>query len=1223
MTETIAAPAAPKQGALPDGPYVGLVPFQEADSDFFFGRERDTLVITANLETARLTLLYGASGVGKSSVLEAGAVHHLRQGSRDQPTPAGHPAFAMVVFRSWRDDPVAGLAAAVRDAVRDETGIELPASASLVETLAACARTYDGEMLVVLDQFEEFFVYQHGEAADSPFVAELAEAIKRSDLRVHFLMAMREDALARLDLFKGRIHGLFENRLRVEHLTLDAGREAIERPIEEWNDRVGEANRVTIERGLVDKVLAQVRTGRVQAGRAGVGEVKGAGGEARIEAAYLQLVMTRLWEEERAAGSRTLTLATLERLGGAASIVRAHLDRAVESLSESEQDIAARIFDHLVTPSGTKIAHATPDLAKYAKVDEAQLASVLDKLAAARILRPVSAPDGGATRFEIFHDVLAASILEWRARYVQEQERVAAEREHRRERRRRVIRGLAALVLLALVVIAGLAIVAINQRRDAQRQRDRAVSAQLAASQQRQLAHARELLAQASAQRFVDPALGLLLAIRAHQGLPANLRPRLDAELPTVVRPLLLAPYTREVLHAGGEVVAVDAAEVGADGRVVTATADGKVRIWDPATGRRVGAEIVQRPPIRRVALSPSGAYVLTAGGGSARIWDASTGAPVSEPLETVVGGAVRTAAFDPADESRIVVVAGEQAQLYEWRPAPATIRPVGQPMRHGGTVCDAVFSPGGTLVATTSVDPAAHVGVFDSNSGLPRNRLTWPTSLQECRFYATFDANGARVATLGGGGVIRIWRSTAAAPAGPVELPRAHTSAIVSIAFSPSPDTIGRSLLVSASEDGTARLWNTDSGVSVSLLHGHTDFLTAAVFGDHGTYVATASDDNTARVWGAETGRLRAVLAGHTGAVTSVAFGPGNQYVITGSADGTARIWQPQLLSPLWARVEQDEPVRTIDDSVSRHLVAAGIGDDVRFFDPSDFAEAGPALTHPAPVTEVRFRPDGGVLATVAGLRARLWDVATRRLEHVFGTDVTSVDLGPTQVVTGAADGVVALWNLHTGKLVRQLASGDPVAAVALSPDGTRVAIARDSSSPAVQIVSAVDGEQLATLKGHSRPIASVRFSPNGSRVLTASADRTARVWDARSGRELLELHGHFGGVNGATYTNNGGCIVTAGPASAGLWDASTGALLTLLEGNRRLTTGTRRIWQVATTPDETIVTAGDDGTIRTYQASVCASGLALVQIARARVAAAERTLGPGELRLFGIEQS
>ena len=138
----------------------------------------------------------------------------------------------------------------------------------------------------------------------------------------------------------------------------------------------------------------------------------------RIETPYLQLVLTRLWQKEVATGSFTLRAETLRRLGGAQQIVHTHLDEALSALSARQQDVAAAIFHHLVTPSGTKIAHTAPDLADYVQLPEAEIASVLAELSRGdvRILRPVapsSARPVADPAYEIFHDVLAPTILDW------------------------------------------------------------------------------------------------------------------------------------------------------------------------------------------------------------------------------------------------------------------------------------------------------------------------------------------------------------------------------------------------------------------------------------------------------------------------------------------------------------------------------------------------------------------------------------------------------------------------------------------------------------------------------------------------------------------------------------------------------------------------------------------------------------------------------------------
>ena len=119
----------PEPEAAPphETPYVGLVPYTEADAAFFFGREAEKRIITANLRAARLTLVYGASGVGKTSLLRAGVVHDLReQLARNSANGRGRAPFAIAVFRGWGDDPLFGLMEQVRLSVEAaSTGLEL------------------------------------------------------------------------------------------------------------------------------------------------------------------------------------------------------------------------------------------------------------------------------------------------------------------------------------------------------------------------------------------------------------------------------------------------------------------------------------------------------------------------------------------------------------------------------------------------------------------------------------------------------------------------------------------------------------------------------------------------------------------------------------------------------------------------------------------------------------------------------------------------------------------------------------------------------------------------------------------------------------------------------------------------------------------------------------------------------------------------------------------
>jgi hypothetical protein len=228
-------------------PYQGLVPYSSADADYFFGRNtwRDTVI--DNLLAYRLTLFYGASGVGKSSVLSAGVVRRLRGASNDNLATRGTPEHVIVAYGSskedddgaaegsWKEeDPVTALKESIRASI-EELSPELarePPSGSLPDVLAAWSDRVGGPLLIVLDQFEEYFLYHSHDEGEQGFAAELSNALSRRLVRANFLISIREDALAKLDRFEGRVPGLMDNLLRIDHLDHDAAREAIEGPIE-------------------------------------------------------------------------------------------------------------------------------------------------------------------------------------------------------------------------------------------------------------------------------------------------------------------------------------------------------------------------------------------------------------------------------------------------------------------------------------------------------------------------------------------------------------------------------------------------------------------------------------------------------------------------------------------------------------------------------------------------------------------------------------------------------------------------------------------------------------------------------------------------------------------------------------------------------------------------------------------------------------------------------
>ncbi len=463
MTGAATSPALSEQAPTKvKSPYVGLVPYTEADSRFFFGRERDQRRLIENMFHSRLTLLYGASGVGKSSLLRAGLLRHLHQQIRQARARGETPDLAVVYFNEWQGDALPRLKTTVANAVAESNPDAQPVSYADDSTLAGviedATEKLDGDLFLILDQFEEYFLYNVEGDGPETFAYQFAQAANRHGSPASFLVSLREDSVSKLDRFKRLVPDLFANYMRVERLTAQQAKEAIEEPIKRYNELDAEerlyAGAISIETELVEEVIKQVRAGSLQLGSGGRG-VAGRRENAGIEAPYLQLVMTYLWDREMEAGSpsprlRLETLTSLENddVRGADQIVKTHLDRVIEQILGKDHPMCSKVFQFLVTPSGTKIALSATDLAKNADVTVDRLEPVLERLSGSetRILAPVAAPSGSQAPkvYQIYHDSLAQAILDWRGRF--------EEAARRRATTRRLL--LAAAVVLVAVGVA-------------------------------------------------------------------------------------------------------------------------------------------------------------------------------------------------------------------------------------------------------------------------------------------------------------------------------------------------------------------------------------------------------------------------------------------------------------------------------------------------------------------------------------------------------------------------------------------------------------------------------------------------------------------------------------------------------------------------------------------------------------------------------------------------
>ncbi|MBI5876287.1 MAG: hypothetical protein HZB53_01445 [Chloroflexi bacterium] len=392
-------------------PYQGLAPYAEQDAPYFFGREKEMRLIIAHFFASPVTLLYGPSGVGKSSILRAGVIPALRR----------RRSASLVMHNDWHGHAAKSLKQTiVKTALTESNVLNVTLddrNLTLSELLQIYSEKVRRRVMVILDQFEEYLLRQ----SPASFDEELIEAMASPRLRANFLISFREDALAHMDRYASLFPRLFDSYLRLDHLETKSAERAIRKPIAQFNKRFREpSERYTIDPRLVELVLEQVKREKpydaynIERNHNDLPPT--AGDSIRVETAYLQLVMLKLWNEEIERGSRILGTDTLNTIGNIDSIVFDHVSGIMDSLGVEDQEIAARLLKHLITISRRKIAHNSLDLALLSGVSEDQVRRVLNSMASAdaRILRRLASPDHpNQELFEVYHDVLGEPLLKW------------------------------------------------------------------------------------------------------------------------------------------------------------------------------------------------------------------------------------------------------------------------------------------------------------------------------------------------------------------------------------------------------------------------------------------------------------------------------------------------------------------------------------------------------------------------------------------------------------------------------------------------------------------------------------------------------------------------------------------------------------------------------------------------------------------------------------------
>ncbi|MFI6857408.1 hypothetical protein [Streptomyces sp. NPDC050416] len=1173
------APPVPPGGVCP---YRGLASYRREDARWFFGRQRSTDALVDQLRAVAgpggLVMLVGASGAGKSSLLNAGLVPALRDGALDDGGEGGDGGDGSGESSESSDRSGAGGADEARHATEvvqlvpgvhplaeltrcipelapvvsaviaadppDAPGAEDPVVPTTVgprvarapdvrAAVAAWARREapsGARPVVIVDQFEETFTLCTDETERRAFIEVLHAACSPAGdgdpAPASVVLGIRADFYERCLRYPELADALQHRHMVLGPLTTAELREAVTGP--------AKAVGLELEPGLAELIVREVSADGPR-GAHGAGVLP-----------LLSHALLATWQRRKAG---RLTLAGYRAAGGIQGAVAATAERAWSGLDPAARTAARLLLLRLVRlgedTQATRRRGTRRQLAEES-TDPGKTEESLEALVRARLVTL------DAETVEITHEALLHAwprLRDW----------IDDDRQGNLLRQR------------------------LEEDGRAWEESDRDTSLLYRGSRLEQ------------AHGWAKSAGDTFLTRSAVEFLAASVR--LRRRIIWISRGAVATLVVLAVLAVGAAVVAWKQRDEAVFEQVL-AQAD-RVQYTDPSLSAQLDLVAHRLRPDDKGANSRLISIV---------------NAPLSTPL---VGhsGAVYLTTFSP--DGRTLATASYDRTVRLWNTTdPKRPKPLGKPLTgHTSWVSSAVFSPDGRTLASASDDGT--IRLWDvTDPGHPK-RLGKPLTGHDGTIYlVAFSPDGRTLASVGDDHTVRLW--DVADPRRPRALGKpltGHEAAVRSVAFSPDGRT-----LAAGGDDGTIRLWDVaDSRRPEPVgkpLTGHTATVHSVAFSPDGRTLASGSSDNTIRLWNMADRRhpaaIGAPLTGHTGPVWSVAFSPDGSMLAAASADSTASLWKvgdPAYPSQVGAPLAGSSgEMYALGFSPDGRTLATGSGDNkVRLW----------ALPTADMIGRTGvFRPDGRVLATSAlDGRVRLWDVRKPGRPVPMGEPFRpkggvrslefSADGRTLAMVTG--NRALQLWNV--GDPDRPVPHGPPVPLhirfadpLAFSPDGHLLATADDDRT--VQLWDIGDPSRPrplgAPLTGHKGYVNSLVFSPDGRTLASGSADGTIRLWNVTDpGRAVLRgapLTGHLGAVNVLAYSPDGRTLASGGDDnSVRLWDLENPDRASQ---RKSLTGHTEAVVSLTFSRNgRTLASGGNDSTVRLWNLSDPARATAIGQ--------------------------
>lgn len=1142
-------------------PYMGLRAFGEDDAAFFFGRDSLIQRVLSALALQPFLAVVGASGSGKSSVMHAGVVEHLRQGKQI-------PGSDTWWIRSLRPGarPLEALAQRLVDEGTDrERSLQQQQIEGLLhlgpEGFVQWLRSRPEPMVVlIVDQFEELFTLASADERQR-FLDRLLGGVHHAGDRFKLVLTLRTDFVAPSLDYPELASWLQRSSVLVPpHLTEADYRQIIVRPAE----KVG----LKVDPELVEVLLQELSHG--------AGDLP-----------LLEFVLEQVWEH-RLPGKLTLSIYQ-QKIGGLKGALERKAQAVYDSLDREAQACARWIFLSL-----TQLGDGTEDTRRrISKTDlivkkyPAELVErTLQALVSAKLVvimsndyvdtgeQPVpqhrgqssDAADQGSENaldarqdvpyknqdardpqetttstllagvspleitVEVAHEILIRhwSTLRW---WLDENRtRLRTRRQIEQSAHQWHQSGRQADFLLRGVRLDAAEELYVKYTDELSREVQEFVEACIDArdreQQQTQQRLRRAYLAIALMGMLGLAAVGLgsMAYWQQRQAQLNELR-----SLNALSEAHWLGDRQLEALTTALQA-----------GRLLARThAQGDLRMQTIATlqqaveqTQEVNRLQAHQGTIWDVAIRPDGAQWASASDdGTLRLW--SQEGRLTHAL-TGSGAPVTTVAYSP-DGQWLASGAADGVRL--WQPETGTLVAT-LPMQ--GWVTHMSWSADGQRLAIARRDQPVTLWAVSSQQQVRSFQVPggWVTAVQ-------VSPDGTTLATGGDDATIRLWT---VATGQLVKTLTGHTDRVTDLAFSPD----GK-LLFSTSDDATLRRWEVASGTSQIFSAtaadptSHGDRVTALSLSTTGSVVVSASADGTLRRW-TLAGVLLNTLRGHRSEVTSVAVTPDGTQVVSGGVDQSLRLWQmPPPVPPL-------STDRAVFSPNGRAIATAGWDGDITLWSATNALTPSQTLTgHTAPVHTLAFSPEGTWLLSAGDdLTVKQWHLATGNLAHTLTghtakINQVSVSAAGDRAASASDDHTVRLWNLTNGTLVTTLTGHtDGVSAVAYSPRGDR--LASGSYDQTIRLWTA-DGQLVRSLTHPGMAIAALAFSPDGTLLASGSWDHIIRLWRVADGALVHTLTGHQDGVRSLSFSPNGTLLASASmDHTLKLWFIPNGTLIKTL---------------------------------------------------------------------------